>query len=282
VTAAAAVLPRPGVAARPDNQHSRLAGQGLPASRRDPCPRSAGQDRGQFPKPGPQVPDPSGHVHRGEAFHLAAVLQLAHQVDSGATAQGPQRLLVTGREVSQPGYHGGEGAEFVAPRPDPGRLDPARLADGQAAELVAPVSVATRPGEPHRGDRAEPDGGRALQAGCSVVVRTRSSRRPNGSRASTLASAWASAEPNISPGGPSRSFTRLRAEQMISPPAVEAHAPTAMFPVRSASHAGGTPPARACPAPPRSGPQRPGRPAENPPHESRRPPAPGNQTGSRP
>jgi hypothetical protein len=73
--------------------------------------------------------------------------------------------------------------------------------------------------------------------GWSVVVRTRSRRRGNGSRASTFVSAWASAEPNISPGDPSLSLTRLRAEQMISPFAVEAQAPTAMFSVRSVSHA---------------------------------------------
>ena len=57
--------------------------------------------------------------------------------------------------------------------------------------------------------------------GWSVVVRTTSRRPRNGSRASTFVSAWASAEPNISPGGPSASFTRLRAEQTISPPGVE-------------------------------------------------------------
>ena len=68
-------------------------------------------------------------------------------------------------------------------------------------------------------------------------MRTRSRRLRNGSLASTFVSAWASAEPNISPGGPPSSFTRLRAEQMISPAGVEAQAPTAMFPVRSASHA---------------------------------------------
>jgi hypothetical protein len=48
--------------------------------------------------------------------------------------------------------------------------------------------------------------------GWSVVVRTRSQRPRNGSRASTFVSAWASDEPNISPGGPSPSFTRLRAD----------------------------------------------------------------------
>jgi len=39
------------------------------------------------------------------------------------------------------------------------------------------------------------------------------------------------------PGGPSASVTRLRAERTISPSGVAAQAPTAMFPLRSASHA---------------------------------------------
>jgi hypothetical protein len=84
---------------------------------------------------------------------------------------------------------------------------------------VASVPVAIWPREPHGGDRAEPDGARVLQAGLERCGETRSRRLRNGSRASTLVSAWASAEPNI------------------SPPEVEAQAPTAMFPVRSASHA---------------------------------------------
>ena len=111
--------------------------------------------------------------------------------------------------------------------------------------------------------------------GWSVVVRTTSRRPRNGSRASTFVSAWASAEPNISPGGPSASFTRLRAEQTISPPGVEAQAPTAMFPVRSASHAwrnaschGSSSPVQIRAA--AAG----GRRAGDPPHESRRPPIP--------
>jgi hypothetical protein len=91
--------------------------------------------------------------------------------------------------------------------------------------------------------------------GWSVVVRTRSRRVPSGSLASTFVSAWASAEPNISPGGPPPSFTWLRAEQTISPAGVETQAPTATFPVRSASHAwrnaschGLSSPARICAA----------------------------------
>lgn len=44
------------------------------------------------------------------------------------------------------------------------RLGPARLACGEPAEVVASVPVAIRSREPHGGDRAEPDGTRALQA----------------------------------------------------------------------------------------------------------------------
>ena len=60
----------------------------------------------------------------------------------------------------------------------------------------------------------------------------------------------------ISPrAGPPPSFTWLRAEQTISPAGVDTQAPTAMFPVRSASHAwrnaschGLASPARTCAA----------------------------------
>jgi hypothetical protein len=103
-------------------------------------------------------------VHGGEAFHLAAAFQFVHEVDHRPFAQGPQRLLVGGREVDEPGYQGGEGAELIAARPDPGRLGPVRLACGKPAEVVASVPVAIRSREPHGGDRAEPDGTRALQA----------------------------------------------------------------------------------------------------------------------
>ena len=83
---------------------------------------------------------------------------------TGPSPRAPQRLLVAGREVDEPGYQGGEGAELIAARSDPGRLGPARLACGELGEVVASVPVAIRSGEPHGGDRAEPDGARALQA----------------------------------------------------------------------------------------------------------------------
>src|SRR5689334_13346117 len=71
-------------------------------------------------EPGPQVAEALDHVHRGEAFYLTAVLQFVHQVDRRPFTQGSQCLLITGRQVSEPRYQGGEGAEFVAARPDPG------------------------------------------------------------------------------------------------------------------------------------------------------------------
>ena len=52
-------------------------------SRRDPYPRSGGQDLDQFLEPGPQVSEPFGHVHGGEAFHLAAARQAVHQSTAG-------------------------------------------------------------------------------------------------------------------------------------------------------------------------------------------------------
>jgi len=70
-----------------------------------------------------------------------------------------------------------------------------------------------------------------------VVVRMRFLWERNLSRASTLISAWARDEPKISPGGPSSSNTRLRAAWRIVPSALEAQAPTAILPVRSASQA---------------------------------------------
>jgi hypothetical protein len=73
--------------------------------------------------------------------------------------------------------------------------------------------------------------------GWSVVVRVRFRWLRYFSRASTFISAWASAEPKISPGGPSSSSTRLRAACTIVPSSREATAPMAMFPVRSASQA---------------------------------------------
>ena len=73
--------------------------------------------------------------------------------------------------------------------------------------------------------------------GWSVLERTRFLWLRNLSRASTFISAWASAEPKISPGGPSLSSTRLRAAWTIVPSSLEATAPMAMFPVRSASQA---------------------------------------------
>src|SRR5215469_688570 len=72
--------------------------------------------------------------------------------------------------------------------------------------------------------------------GWRVLERTRSRRLGNGSRASTFISAWASAEPKISPAGPSLSCTRLRAAWTIVPSWLDATAPTGTFPVRSASH----------------------------------------------
>jgi hypothetical protein len=68
----------------------------------------------------------------------------------GPFAQGTQRLLVSGREVGEPGYQRGEGAEFIAARPGPGRLGPVRLACGDLAEVVASVPVAIRSGEAAR------------------------------------------------------------------------------------------------------------------------------------
>jgi hypothetical protein len=78
-------------------------------------------------------------VHGGEAFHLAGTFQFVHETGRRPFAQGPQRLLVGGREVDEPGYKGGEGAEIIAARPDPGRLGPARFACGEPAEVVASV-----------------------------------------------------------------------------------------------------------------------------------------------
>ena len=78
---------------------------------------SGRQDLGQFPEPGPQVSETLGDVHAGEAFHLAATFEFVRQVDHRPFAEGAQRLLVAGREVGEPGYQGGEGAEFIAARP---------------------------------------------------------------------------------------------------------------------------------------------------------------------
>ena len=80
---------------------------------------SGGQDFRQFLEPGPQVSEPFNDVHGGEAFHLAAAFQFVHEVDHRAFPQGPQRLLVARREIDEPGYEGGEGAELIAARPDP-------------------------------------------------------------------------------------------------------------------------------------------------------------------
>ena len=65
---------------------------------------SGGQDLGQFLEPGPQVSEPSGDVHGGEAFHFAAAFQFVREVDHRSFAEGPQRLPVGGREVDEPGY----------------------------------------------------------------------------------------------------------------------------------------------------------------------------------
>src|SRR5580692_1172336 len=135
---------------------------GLPDAAAVPNLPSGGQDLPKFLEPGPQVAEALDEVHGGQAFHLAAAFQFVHEVDHGHFTQGTQRLLVTGRVVDEPGYQGGEGTELVAARSDPGRLHPVRLACGQLAEVVASVPVAIRSREPHGGDRAEPDGTRAL------------------------------------------------------------------------------------------------------------------------
>ena len=44
-------------------------------------PVLGGQGLRQFLEPGPQVPQPRGDVHGGEAYHLAAAFQFAHEVD---------------------------------------------------------------------------------------------------------------------------------------------------------------------------------------------------------
>ena len=127
-------------------------------------PSSAGQDHRQFPSRGRRYPSPW-------AMSMAARRSTSPLPSSSCTrhaacpfGRGPQRLLAGGREADEPGYQGGEGAELIAARPDPGRLGPARLACGEPAEVVASVPVAIRSGEPHGGDRAGPDGTRALQA----------------------------------------------------------------------------------------------------------------------
>ena len=77
-------------------------------------------------EPGPQVAQRLADVHGGEPRDLAAIFQFVRQVGHRPVAQGPQRLLVMGREArADPGYQRGEGAELIAARPDPGRLYPA-------------------------------------------------------------------------------------------------------------------------------------------------------------
>ena len=61
-----------------------------------PHPRSGGQGLRQFLEPGPQVSQPLGDVHGGEAFHLADVFQFVDEVDYRPVAQGPQPVLVAG------------------------------------------------------------------------------------------------------------------------------------------------------------------------------------------
>jgi hypothetical protein len=105
-------------------------------------------------------------LHGGEALQLAAIFQFVHEVDERPFTHGPQSLLEArpGERRAEPGDQGGEGAELITARSDPGRPGPLRLARGQLAELVASVPVDIWPGEPHRADRAEPDGACALQA----------------------------------------------------------------------------------------------------------------------
>jgi hypothetical protein len=184
--------------------------------------------------------------------------------------------------VDEPGYQGGEGAELIAARPDPGRLGPARLACGKLAEVVASVPVAIRSREPHGGDRAEPDGTRALQARLECCGENQVPA-PAGTAAA-----------------PAHSSRRGRAPGRISPRAVLRHRSPGSGPSRRSPRPGwrarhpprcsrfaappvpgGTPPATACPVPSRSVPQQPGRRAGGPPHESRWPRI-LQATGSRP
>jgi len=108
---------------------------------------------------GHRCPSPSPTSMAARRSTSPSPSSFVHEVDHRPFAQGQQHPFVGGREVDEPG----EGTEFIAARPDPGRLGSLRLACGQLAEVVASVQVAIRSGRPHGGDRAEPDGTRALQ-----------------------------------------------------------------------------------------------------------------------
>lgn len=74
------------------------------------APTSGGQDLSQFLKAWPQVSEPLDDVHGGEAADLTAAFQFMHEVNHRPLAQRPQRLLVSGRQMDEPGYQGGEDA----------------------------------------------------------------------------------------------------------------------------------------------------------------------------
>jgi hypothetical protein len=139
------------------------------------------------------VSEPFDDVHGARRSTSPSPSSFVHEVDHRPFAQGQQHPLVGGREVDEPG----EGTEFIAARPDPGRLGSVRLACRQLAEVVAPVPVAIRSGRPHGGDRPSRMAPAHCRHGWSVVVRTRSRRPRNGNLASTFISAWASAEPSL-------------------------------------------------------------------------------------
>src|SRR5215472_18484563 len=142
-----------------------------------------------------------------------------------------------GEGRAEPGYQGGEGAELIAARSGPGRLGLVRLARGELAEVVASVPVTIRPGEPHGADRAETDGGRALQARLKRCGKDQVPGAAERQPRQHVRLGVGERRAEYLPGGPSPSLTRLRAEWTIRPSGVEAQAPTAVFPLRNASHA---------------------------------------------
>jgi hypothetical protein len=186
----------------------------------------------------PQVAESMTDFHGGEPLHFPAVFQVLDEVKGAGFAARPEVLRDAGDQARpEAGDQRAERADLIGAGAGHGHLGPGDLAPRQRAEVVAAVPEGIGAGESHHGDRPQADRCRTLDARLQGSREHQPPRLAEASLASTFTSAWASEEPNTSPAGPSRSATRLRAACTRVPSARVAHAPTAIFPVRSASQA---------------------------------------------